>query len=185
MTREEAGAQSFASSSLRRHAVVSDGGQVGAAMTGWRFVEQERLRVGAPLPEGCAVHPAEIPAFESVALDMISTLLVRIVAGHPGAFRVTDGASIYTRSALQLARVVEPVPAVPQKLGRLPRVGERFWVEFECEELDPGSSIPVRTSHGGWLQESLLGIDMLAKRSELAAARARVAELERELGGGE
>ncbi len=164
------------------------GDNFGGAMVGWRFVEQERLRVGDALPEGCAlVPPGEIRVGEMLHHTVRGIVQVfELVCGEFYA-NTSEGSGLYVDNH-RLFRVVEPIPAAPQKLGRLPKVGEKFWVEMECDAVDC-SKAPVKVSKGLcgyiWLDESFLGINNVAKRAELAAARARVAELERELGGGE
>lgn len=154
--------------------------------TGWRFVEQERLKVGDQLPEGCALVPPE-----SLCVGEI------YYAGGLGLVRVVDGAldpwakCIWAQgepreyAIRHLFHVVEPIPATPQKLGRLPKIGEKFWVEVECLQVGKGEAKFAAWTRLGWFSEADLGIDLSGKRAELAAARARVAELERELGGGE
>ena len=157
-------------------------------MIGWRFVEQERLRVGDWLSEGCALVPfVRVPEVSLgdlfYHLDRQEIVKIKAIGVRELSVETARGGRNCLR--LELFGVVKPVPAAPQKLGRLPKVGEKFWVELECEELDPGSAMPVRAGHTGWLSEKVLGFDLSAKRSELAAARARVAELEAELGGEE
>lgn len=166
-------------------------------MNGWRFVEQERLRVGNALPDGCALVPWCGAALAGTRMYRPRRSEIVVLESYKSAETYVrigskDGVS---RDCLpsELFRVVERVPAAPQKLGRLPKVGERFWIEVERIDENPYGSpgYPILVRFGPdktdelWIHESVLGVDLAAKRSELEAARARVAELERELGGGE
>lgn len=144
-----------------------------------KVVNKDRLTVGSSkIPEGCYLTPCLQPIIGDLVWNAECGEVVEIKA-HGSYWR-------------NLYWVIEPIPEKPKKLGRLPKVGERFWIEVECLETGYekfGKQYPVIGRSGPsdddtfLIHESMLGINISKKHTELAELRKRVAELEKELGG--